>query len=606
MTLPRRRSRALSLAALATLTCGVATAGSTATTAALGAAPTRAAEPVSDCAEPFPVDDIAGGDAVTGLTVTSGTEPTGFSGTVLGVIEDGIAPGLDMVMAELESPELDRTGGIWQGMSGSPVYAEDGRLIGAVAYGLAYGPSPIAGITPFAEMDDYLADGGSDATPGGRVAVRGADAQVVADQAGISRAEALQGFRELPMPLGVNGVSPRRIAQLGSADKGYGRAATYAIGRASAVQAGPESIVAGGNLAASVAYGDISLAGVGTATSVCDGRVVGFGHPLAFLGRTTMSLHPADAVYVQPDPVSAPFKVANLAPPVGTITDDRTTGITGSFGPLPQTLTITSEVTYGERSRTGTSYVSVQDYAPDATFYGLIANQDRVVDGPTNGSQLLTWRIAGEEDGTGFTLRYTDRLAGRDLSAEAGFGVADFVYYLSRLDGVELDSLTAETAVDDDQRVHHLVAVEQRRNGQWVRVTRRDPAVAERGGKVYFRAVVAGPAGREIRNLPGIAVPARAKAPLLLSARGGESSYSFLEGETVAELRRSLAQQLRSDQVRLEPGTPDRLGGGYEDEDFIIILERRGPKRFSFVRTRTSIPLGHVVDGSLQLPVKLR
>ena len=40
-------------------------------------------------------------------------------------------------------------------MSGSPVYAADGRLVGAVAYGLA-GSSPIAGITPAAEMVKLL------------------------------------------------------------------------------------------------------------------------------------------------------------------------------------------------------------------------------------------------------------------------------------------------------------------------------------------------------------------------------------------------------------------------------------------------------------------
>ena len=41
------------------------------------------------------------------------------------------------------------------GATGTIVF-EDGRLIGAVAYGLSWGPSPIAGITPFEEMDDYL------------------------------------------------------------------------------------------------------------------------------------------------------------------------------------------------------------------------------------------------------------------------------------------------------------------------------------------------------------------------------------------------------------------------------------------------------------------
>ena len=93
---------------------------------------------------------------VDGLTVSRGTEPEEFTGTVLGVLTDGISPGVDMIIADLDSPAIDAAGGIWQGMSGSPVYAEDGRLLGAVSYGLSYGPSPIAGITPFEAMDDYL------------------------------------------------------------------------------------------------------------------------------------------------------------------------------------------------------------------------------------------------------------------------------------------------------------------------------------------------------------------------------------------------------------------------------------------------------------------
>ena len=37
-------------------------------------------------------------------------------------------PGVDMIMMRLTSAEIDRVGGIWAGMSGSPVYAADGRL----------------------------------------------------------------------------------------------------------------------------------------------------------------------------------------------------------------------------------------------------------------------------------------------------------------------------------------------------------------------------------------------------------------------------------------------------------------------------------------------
>src|SRR2546430_16812004 len=40
-------------------------------------------------------------------------------------------------------------------MSGSPVTI-DGKLLGAVAYAWAFGKEPIAGVTPFCQMHDYV------------------------------------------------------------------------------------------------------------------------------------------------------------------------------------------------------------------------------------------------------------------------------------------------------------------------------------------------------------------------------------------------------------------------------------------------------------------
>ena len=164
--------------------------------------------------------------------------------------------------------------------------------------------------------------------------------------------------------------------------------------------------MAGGNIAAALAYGDITAAGVGTATSVCDGRVVGFGHPMTFGGTTTLSLHPADALYVQEDPLGAPFKVANIGDPAGTITDDRLTGITGGFGELPETTTITSTVTMGERTREGSTYVNIPAAGAEMTFNEHLANHDRVVDGITGGSAEQDYTITGTDaDGSPFEIR---------------------------------------------------------------------------------------------------------------------------------------------------------------------------------------------------------
>ncbi len=148
----RPRSRGLRVALLTSLALAVPTAlveGGTVQAA-------HSAALTGDCAVAYPIAELTAGQAVNGLTVTQGVTPTPFTGEVLGVLKDGVLPGIDLVMARLDSTTIQDVGGIWQGMSGSPVYAEDGRLIGAVAYGFSFGPSPVAGITPFSQMQTSL------------------------------------------------------------------------------------------------------------------------------------------------------------------------------------------------------------------------------------------------------------------------------------------------------------------------------------------------------------------------------------------------------------------------------------------------------------------
>src|SRR5262245_12409502 len=117
------------------------------------------------------LDDLAGQE-LTGLTVERGTVPDEFTAEFLGVIENGIAPGLPMVVVNTQSEAITRIGGVWAGMSGAPVSSEDGRLVGSVSYGLSFGASPIAGVTPAAEMQK-LSDGGGVAAPAAEVELTG-------------------------------------------------------------------------------------------------------------------------------------------------------------------------------------------------------------------------------------------------------------------------------------------------------------------------------------------------------------------------------------------------------------------------------------------------
>ena len=524
-------------------------------TAVLTTAPAQSA-PGDPCLPAFPVADLPGLPDETvfmGLTVSEGTTPEPFTGEYLGIIEDGIAPGLDMVMMELSSDALTEAGGIWQGMSGSPVYTPDGDLVGAVAYGLSFGPSPIAGITPFEEMDDYLPEPAA-----ARVAVPDASARKIAAATEVTAGQAAEGFRQIRMPMGVSGVTGLRMDRLVERQRYQKRSylpkSTYPMGAAAApgVGAGPETIVPGGNLAAAASYGVVTQGGVGTVTSVCEDGVVGFGHPANFLGTTSMTMHPADAVFVQPDSMGAPFKVANLGAPAGTIDGDHLSGISGTLGPEPELTEVSSVVSFLGRNRSGTSHVSILEAAASTTFLTSIAMHDRVIDGITGGSELLTASIAGT-DGAGepFDIKLTDRYASTsDITFEAPWEVADLVWYLSLLPGVTVENVSMDSAVDENTSTWRVGSIEQKRDGRWAKVGKGKPVIAQAGKTVRVRAVLTGAGGASTRAPLSFDVPKKAAGRRAhLAVVGGAWTWSDGSVGSVAQIEKMVEGMTRNDAV---------------------------------------------------------
>ncbi len=477
----RTRAR---MAVSAAVTAGLCLAG----TAAL-ATPSQAATGTCDTA--YPVAGLTAGQAVTGLTVTQGTTPGDFSGSIIGVLEDGIEPGVDMVMAKLSSPDI-ADNGIWEGMSGSPVYDQaTGELIGAVAYTLSYGETQVAGITPWADMQTYA---GHPAPPTVKVPARAARA--IARSTSVTVKQASRGFTEVATPRLVSGLSQRTL------DRGHGRhgraylpQGVSAAGRTASGSVTADDMVAGGNLVATMSTGDIVQAGLGTITSVCGDRVVGFGHPMNFVGRTTYGLAGADALYIQGDPQGSSFKVANIGGVLGTIDQDRMTGISGPLGVTPASLPVTSEVGYTPdggtpRSRTGTSDVQQQQSAAATAYYEIIANHQAVLDAYQPGSEEQSWTVDGHTAAGPFHFaggnRYTDV---NDVADAASWDLPDLVYLLTNIAGVTIDSVDVHSAVTDDTATLKIAGLQQLRGGSWHSVGKGKPAQATAGHTLRMRLV---------------------------------------------------------------------------------------------------------------------
>lgn len=80
-------------------------------------------------------DEIYPGMSGTAYTIVdSSGQIVSFDVSIVGVLDEGKGSS-KMIMARASGPVVEQTGGVLQGMSGSPVYV-DGRLIGALAAGM--------------------------------------------------------------------------------------------------------------------------------------------------------------------------------------------------------------------------------------------------------------------------------------------------------------------------------------------------------------------------------------------------------------------------------------------------------------------------------------
>ncbi len=503
-------------------------------TAALTAAPAQSA-PDPGCPDAFPVGDLSTGDTVNGLTVTSGTTPGPFTGTIEGVLEDGISPGVDMILADLHSTTIDDVG-IWSGISGSPVYAGDGRLIGSVSYSLGLGPSTIAGITPATEMAKLLTGVTPPVRTAPHVAVpRALRARMVASGAATA-AQAAGGLSAIRTPVGVSGLTAQRLATLTK---------VLHLGGGHVVDgsAGPTSdeaipIQAGGNLAASLSYGTVTAAAVGTATLVCGDQVVGFGHPFAYSGPASMSLHGARAVLIQDDQTVSGFKVANLGAPIGTVDQDRLVGIHGVTGALPPSIPVTATALQHGVRRHATTHVTQADLLPDLGFSNTIAAQDRVIDRIGKGTAWAEWTIKGlRKDGSRFSLKrsdvYTDSY---DVSAAPAFAMADQIAEIQGNPGeaVRLTSVDSRTHFYDYSDTYVISKVQARQDGRWTTLRRSAPVFLKAGRTARLKVLATSRDAATRTFFVNVAIPARAAGRIgSLSVVGGnddgDSEYYFDE-----------------------------------------------------------------------------
>jgi hypothetical protein len=363
------------------------------------------------------------------------------------------------------------------------------------------------------------------------------------------------------------------------------------MGTSSAGGSGATPMLAGGNLAASISYGDVTAAALGTVTKVCGDEVLGFGHPFLWTGPATLTLHGADALYVQEDPTVAGFKVGNIGDPVGIIDQDRMAGIAGALGDLPPTSDVTASVTSGDSSRTGVTHISVPEMVPDLNLSHVLSNLDAVFDGVGKGSGSMSWTLDGTRgDGTPFSVQRSDLYASKgDLTfmtaLDQYFSLLELQY--QNFEDITIDKVDTTADVTRDYNHGTVDDVSWRQEGgSWQPLKGTVRLVA--GQPAFFKSHLTMEDGTT-RNVV-------TEMPVRRSDIGSRGMVSVLGGNRFSDGDFFFFRRRGSDAPSSLDDVIDSIENAPHHDDVVVDLELFGRSRHGVDRQGTT-STGTVLDG---------
>lgn len=433
----------------------------------------------------MPVRDIQPGMQGIGKTVISGDTIEEFNVEILGV-SGTQATGYN-IFARLYGDLIDKTGGVAQGMSGSPVYV-DGRLVGAVAFGKTFNDPHYCFLTPIGRMLPLLDEQRS----------------VPADWLPKGTALMAGGFTEYGLEYLQEKIAPFGLT---------------AVGAGGTAQESRKVLEPGSSVGAALMQGDMSLGALGTVTWTDDkGNVLAFGHSFMQRGESSFFMTKAWVLGVIPN-LQSGYKVGNIGEPVGSITQDRSTGIGGSLGALPKTIPLF--VTANDSDRGLTSNVRVrlvedEQLVPSIVDAVVVNTVSKTVDRAGGGTAKLRFHITGVDSKKNIieiqreNMFYANEALLKNLNQELSEAMT--ILMQNKFEPVQLYGIDVEAEVSSQVQVAEVFGV-------------RAPAAAVKpGARVPITVTLKPYRGEEFTETVYFTVPKdHPGGKLALNVRGGSS-----------------------------------------------------------------------------------
>ncbi|MBA4122501.1 MAG: hypothetical protein H0X72_08570 [Acidobacteria bacterium] len=423
----------------------------------------------------FPLSELKEGMRGTARTVFRGSAPEEFQVEILGIVPGAVGPKQDMIVGRISGGSADRTS-VFAGMSGSPVYI-NGKLVGAISYSFPFSKEPICGITPIAQMLDIFEQkqnlkikakeprafsfaelASTDWKPNFPIGTVAVSNSILANTSANSPLNQVAGqsFQPIATPISFSGFSQETLNRFAPQLVSVGLFPVSAVGgaaRISPLKVADEATLQGGaSVSMQLTRGDYSLAASGTVTMRDADKIYAFGHPFLSLGTSDLPMSESSVVTVIPS-VANSFKLAVPSAMVGTMTQDRATGVFGKLGQSPKMIPVKINLETSRNGQETLSFEVVKDefLTPlllNMTVYNSIVANERGL-----GDSMI--ELKGEiKLKNQQTVKLERRFTGMQASQIAASSVAVPVNALldSRFDNVEITEINLNLSSSDGSK----------------------------------------------------------------------------------------------------------------------------------------------------------
>lgn len=404
------------------------------------------------------VSEVRTGMTGYAKTVVQGTKIETFPVEILGVMKNS-GPSGDLILAKFSGPLIEQTGGIAQGMSGSPVYI-DGKLLGAVAYGWSFTNSKVGMITPIGDMLKLW---------------------------NVPSKEEIRPFnaREsslipIATPLMTSGFDSVSTAWMQSKLPEYNFNPVDTASASDDDTARP--LEPGSSVAAALVNGDMKMGAIGTVTYVDNNNIVAFGHPFLKKGSMNYFMHNA-YIFTIVNNLASSFKLGSVGAEIGKINQDRGAGIAGQYGYLAPGIPVIIKVHDTDTGAANIKRVKIvedNELTPVLAATAVYNAVNKTIDRSGGGTATLTYTIRAsqgrDKDVTRHNMYYSEDNI-NEKSIDELYNVLDILKHNEFIDYPILD-------------INMSVDITQAKKSARIVDASAAPVVVSPGDTVYFKVTL--------------------------------------------------------------------------------------------------------------------